>query len=283
MDVDEVSQRTVDTAGGSTAVSQGNGRNERPAMVSQGAPLFVEIFAGRGAFSKAALQAGFRVISVDHEVVQPFAPMVALDLTTEGGTRILWDVLQAPGLAAVHLGLPCGTSSRTRELPIPAALRKAGVPEPPPLRSAQYPLGLPNLALHHQRRVNSANILYRLAVEILVWCFIHGIVLSIENPANSWLWAALVALALEHSELAARALNQLAMVQFHACCHGSTRRKNTGWLSTPGVFEPLRAVCKTITPMRPGASSGKLEIGFLILRQRRSILICWHSEQQHVW
>ena len=62
MDVDEVSQRTVDTAGGSTAVSQGNGCNERPAMVSQGAPLFVEIFAGRGAFSKAALQAGFRVI-----------------------------------------------------------------------------------------------------------------------------------------------------------------------------------------------------------------------------
>lgn len=248
MDVDEVSQRTVDTAGGSTAVSQGNGRNERPAMVSQGAPLFVEIFAGRGAFSKAALQAGFRVISVDHEVVQPFAPMVALDLTTDGGTRILWDVLQAPGLAAVHLGLPCGTSSRARELPIPAALRKAGVPEPPPLRSAQYPLGLPNLALHHQRRVNSANILYRLAVEILVWCFIHGIVLSIENPANSWLWAALVALALEHSELAARALNQLEMVQFHACCHGSTRRKNTGWLSTPGVFEPLRAVCKNDHP-----------------------------------
>lgn len=95
----------------------------------------MELFAGRGAFSRAALQAGLRVVSVDHEVVQPFAPIVNLDLTTESGSRILWDVLNAPGVAAVHLGLPCGTSSRARELPIPEAMKRAGVPEPPPLIS----------------------------------------------------------------------------------------------------------------------------------------------------
>jgi len=198
-------------------------------MVSHDSPpLFVELFAGKGALSKAALQAGLRVVSIDHEVVQPFAPMVVLDLTTESGTRILWDVLRSPGLEAVHLGLPCGTSSRARERPIPAAMRNAGVPEPPPLRSAHHPLGLPNLAQHHQRRVDSANALYRLAIEILVWCHVHNIIISIENPANSWLWAALVALALEHSQAAAKALGQLQMVLFHACCHGSTRRKHTG-------------------------------------------------------
>ena len=225
--------------GGTAAVSQ------------EAAPLFVEICAGRGALSKAALQAGLRVVSIDHEVVQPFAPMVVLDLTTKSGTHILWDVLEAPGLEAIHLGLPCGTCSRARELPIPASLRKAGVPEPPPLRSAQYPLGLPNLALHHQRRVSSANALYRLAIEILVWCSEHGVVISIENPANSWLWAALVALALEHSEAAARALGRLTMVLFHACCHGSTRRKHTGWLSTPGVYEQLMATCQNDHPHEP--------------------------------
>ena len=139
MDGDEVSQRTVDPAGGAKAVSLSNGCDASTTMVSQGAPLFVEISAERRAFSEAALQAGFRVMSVDHEVVQPFAPMVALDLTTEGGTRILWDVLQAPGLAAARLGLPCGVSSRARALPILAALCKAGVPESPPLRSAQHP------------------------------------------------------------------------------------------------------------------------------------------------
>ena len=173
--------------------------------------------AGKGAFSKAALQAGLRVVSVDHEVVQPFAPIVALDLTSSSGTRILWDILQAPGIEAVNLGLTCGTSSRARELTIPESMRKAGVPEPPPLRSAQYPLGVPGLAEHHRKRVESANSLYRLAIEIVVFCYVHGIIISIENPANSWLWAALVALALEHSELAAKALNQLQRVSFVSC------------------------------------------------------------------
>ena len=67
-------------------------------------PLFVELFAGRGSFSRAAIQAGFRVISVDHQVDQPFAPMVTLDLTSPTGTTILWDILSAPGLGAVHMG-----------------------------------------------------------------------------------------------------------------------------------------------------------------------------------
>lgn len=87
----------------------------------------MELFAGRGAFSRAALQAGLRVVSVDHEVVQPFVPIVNLDLTTESGSRILWDILDAPGVAAVHLGLPCGTSSRARALPIPEAMKRAAI------------------------------------------------------------------------------------------------------------------------------------------------------------
>ena len=191
------------------------------------------------------------MVNIDHEVVQPFAPMVVLDLTTESGTRISWDALRSPGLEAVHLGLLCGTSSCARGVPIPAAMRNAGVPEPPPLRSAQHSIGLPNLSQHHQRRVDSANALYRLAIEILVLCHVHGIIMSSENPANGWLWAAFVALALEHSPAAAKILGQLQMVLFHACCHGSTRRRNTGWLSTPGVYDALSATCKNDQPYEP--------------------------------
>ena len=218
---------------------------------SNSTPLFVEIFAGKGAFSRAALQAGLRVVSIDHEVAQPLAPMVALDLTSKSGCDILWDILESPGVGAVHMGLPCGTSSRARELPIPQAMKQAGVPEPPPLRSAEFPMGLPNLAPHHQARVTSANILYALAVEIILWCFLRGIAVSVENPANSWLWAVLVWIAREHSAEAAKALNNLQMVLFHACCHGSTRRKHTGWLSTPGVFSKLQATCNNDHPHEP--------------------------------
>ena len=147
-------------------------------------PLFIELFAGRASLSRAAIQSGLRVISIDHEVVQPFAPIVTLDLTSSSGQKILWDVLTSPGVEAVHLGLPCCTSSRARERPIPREMRLAGVPEPPPLRSAEFPLGIPGLAHHHQRRIDSANCLYALAIEIILWCHRHKVVISIENPGK---------------------------------------------------------------------------------------------------
>ena len=53
-------------------------------------PLFVELFAGRGELSRAAIQTGLRVVSIDHEVVQPVAPLVTLDLTSSSGVAILW-------------------------------------------------------------------------------------------------------------------------------------------------------------------------------------------------
>ena len=193
-------------------------------------PYLSKYSLGRGSLSRAALQAGLRVISIDHEVAQPFAPLVTLDLTSKTGCDILWTILSAPGLRAVHLGLPCGTSSRARELPIPQAMRQAGVPEPPPLRSAEFPLGLPNLAPHHQCRVDSANALYFLAVEVILWCFLRGIVVSVENPANSWLWAALVYLAREHSEEAAKAFKQFGYGIF-SCLLSRLHKEEAHWVA----------------------------------------------------
>ena len=43
---------------------------------------------------------------------------------------------------------------------------------------------------------------------------------------------------------AAEAYNALEKVIFHACCHGSTRRKATGWLGTAGVYTDLEATCQ---------------------------------------
>ena len=84
----------------------------------------------------------------------------------------------------MHLGIPCGTASRARERPVAPALQAMGVPNPPPLRSAQFPLGMPNLSGIHQAKIESANKLYRLAVEILVYCHRRNIVVSVENPCK---------------------------------------------------------------------------------------------------
>ena len=102
--------------------------------MQDGPPIFLELFAGRASFSRAMIQSGFEVVSVDHKVGHPFAPIVSLDLTTESGKQILFRVLHHPRLFAIHFGLPCGTSSRAKEKPIPEELRAQGVPNPPQLR-----------------------------------------------------------------------------------------------------------------------------------------------------
>ena len=213
-------------------------------MPNSDVPLFVEIFAGRGSLSRAFSQAGFSVLSIDHDGSKALVPMITLDLTTSSGQAILWDILQSRNLLGIHLGLPCGTASLARERPVPEALRAQGAPNPPPLRSAMFPLGLPDLSEYHRAKVDSANTLYKLAIDIILFCRRQQIIVSVENPANSWLWAALVRLSLEHSAEAAEAYNALEKVVFHACCHGSTRRKATGWLGTAGVYTALEATCQ---------------------------------------
>lgn len=154
-------------------------------------------------------QAGFAVLSVDHENNSAVVPLVMLDLTKPSGVKILWDILSSTSLMAVHLGLPCGTASLARERPVPKSLQLQGVPNPPPLRSATMPLGLPGLSPLHQAKVDSANKLYELAIQIMLFCAQRNVVFSIENPANSWLWAALVLLSSKQSLAAAQAYNAL--------------------------------------------------------------------------
>ena len=190
------------------------------------------------------IQAGFAVLSIDHENNNAEVPIVSLDLTTPSGVAILWDILSSPSLMAIHLGLPCGTASLARERPVSKTLQEQGAQNPPPLRSAEYPLGKPGLKPFHQAKVHSANLLYALAIEILVFCCRRGVIISLENPTNSWLWAALTLLSAQHSEEAAQAYNALEKVVFHACCHGSLRRKSTAWMGTKSVFTVLAAVCQ---------------------------------------
>ena len=183
-------------------------------------------------------------MSVDHEVDAPLRPIVSLDLTTDSGQQILWSILASDRLLAAHLGLPCGTASKARDRPIPQELRRRGVPSPAPLRSAEYPLGIPGITGLNAVKVEKANTLYRLGLEILLYLDSRGIVVSIENPFSSYLWAALIQLTLQHSLQAMRVYNKMEMVRFHSCCHGSRRKKDTGWLSTPRVYTALQATCQ---------------------------------------
>ena len=192
-------------------------------------PFFVELFAGSASLSRAMADAGFSVIAVDHVSNKPHFPITRLDLTSSSGQAIFWDIVESPQLVAIHLGLPCGTASRARERKIPDSLRRQGVPEPPPLRSPRYPLGLPGLSSVNAAKVAAANALLRFCLQVILFCVIRSIV---------------ELLRIGFSRKFADAYNSLQMLQFHSCCFGSKRKKLTGWLASPGVFDELSRFCQ---------------------------------------
>ena len=255
-------------------------------------PLVVEVFAGKASLSRALLEAGFAVLSVDHEIKDPQTPIAALDLTTQSGQVVLWSMLEQPNLFAVHLGVPCGTSSRARERPVPKHLIRLGAPSPKPLRSGAHPLGVPGLSPINQARVDSANTLYKLTLDVTLHCLAKGIGVSIENPANSWTWAVFVALLVrDYDDSAKRLYNSLQPVLFHSCCHGGQRKKATQWLSTPDLFASLAAECQGDHPHEPFSVSRSAD-GWLfdtsleaaypkLLAQRVAACLCKWAVRQH--
>ena len=65
---------------------------------------------------------------------------------------------------------------------------------PQPLRSAEHLRGFPHLTGADKTKVSLANQLYQSAIRILQVCVILGCLVSIENPARSWLCALLAVL-----------------------------------------------------------------------------------------
>ena len=91
--------------------------------------------------------------------------------------RIIW----------VHFAPSCGTASRARERPL-KALEKQGYRLPKPLRSHEFPLGVPGLKGTDKYRTETANITYSRTAVLATMLHEWGIAISIENPLNSIFW-----------------------------------------------------------------------------------------------
>ena len=182
---------------------------------------------------------------MDHVLHDPQVPVTLLDLTEPSQQRILTDLLHSRPPEYIHLGMPCGTASRARERPVSKSKVLQGAPQPPPLRSADHPLGLPHINPESTSgiRLKKANQLYSFAVDILLIAMKYNIAISLENPYRSWFWAAILALVqARNNPSLTKFWDSLTEIFFHNCCHGGQRKK--GWKSTPGVFHTLAAVCQ---------------------------------------
>ena len=199
--------------------------------------------------SRAFLDSGFHALSVDHIVLpEAKAPVTVLDLTCQPHQTILLDIVASRIPDYLHFGLPCGTASRARDKPVAKSLQRLGAPSPPQLRSAQFPLGNPDIPADSINGVRlakfKANALYKFALELLLLVMGTHCVVSFENPARSWFWAAMTALVLKwHTPSLTKFWNSLSDVEFDTCCHGGSRKKLTRWKSTSGIFETLQKFC----------------------------------------
>eukprot|EP00435_Cladocopium_sp_Y103_P075591 s8_g60.t1 len=120
-------------------------------------PFAVEFCSGTAGLTAQLRKGGMTsAFGVDHIIkAGNKAPVVKLDIATPEGEELARSYIQSPLCAYAHFGLPCGTSSRAREIEVP------GMKTPPaPLRDADWPDGKPNLPKRDAERVAAANRVY---------------------------------------------------------------------------------------------------------------------------
>ena len=187
---------------------------------------------------------------IDHHSnrFEPKVSFLPIDLSTLSAQHLMDDLVHQMRPLWIHCGIPCGTASRARQLPISSRLKALGVPTPRPLRSAKFPLGLPDLTTLEAAKVESASAVYRTCVRVLFAAYKVNSIVSIENPARAWTWAALAALVVQFGrdngcpDFVDWYFN-LHDVFFSMCMHGGQRKKDTRLKSSPQIFSSLAAQC----------------------------------------
>eukprot|EP00913_Durusdinium_trenchii_P008689 g8162.t1 len=196
-----------------------------PLVVRSYGPWFLEVFSGTARLSTYVASLGIPVLPpVDIELSEMVPQAVdVLDLE-------IWDrIMQLAHVGAiffVHLGTPCNSFSSARKL-------DGG---PPPLRSPQCPMGLPDLSEANQGILFLGNMFACRSVELAMAVFSTGGDFSIENPLLSLLWA--TPLLVELARLA-----RCFDVDFDQCVYGAPSVKPTRLRVTAQIFEVLSVSC----------------------------------------
>ena len=179
--------------------------------------VFIEIFCGCGRLGKAvSRECNLPVLLWDVN----FGP--EYDLLVPGNRRLILGWLRSGRIKGGHLGLPCNSFTRARDNP----------PGPPPLRSNQHVLGLPNLSPKDQIKVDIGNCLMKFAVLVLNISLLLHVPMTLENPRTSRLW-----LCPQIQKLLRR--KHVLVVHVEFCMFGTAWKKPTSFLGVWITFDPL--------------------------------------------
>lgn len=183
----------------------------RPALeVARSLPevVFLELFSGCGRLGRC-----FSRMCNTHVLLWDISMGPDYDLRKLHNRHKIMGWMRANRVCGGHLGTPCNSFSRARDNP----------PGPPPLRSNDCVLGLPNLSPKDQQKVHDGNTLMRFSVCILCLALALCQPWTMENPATSRLW-----LCPAVQRLLRRKHVQLATVEY--CMFGMRWRKSTKFL-----------------------------------------------------
>ena len=191
----------------------------------------MEVFAGTAGLSHACAKAHIAClppIDIDaSELVH-----VAVNILEPGALEKVLRYLRSGIVAHVHFGTPCASFSMARK-------NDGG---PPPLRSRTRVRGVCGLSAGDQEKVDIANKLLDITVELARAASGAGATWSIENPASSLLW---LDEAIKRLELGTGAVK----VMIDMCQFGAKFKKPTCLMTTSKGLRRMRRIC-------PGKSRG---------------------------
>jgi len=239
----------------SAAVSEDNDQEQ---------PGAIEVMCGVAHLTLELQKVGFQAVGIDHKGCKdkPVAKSLWIDLTTRRGQLEFWDIVRSRNIKYVHFAPPCGTASAARNI------RRKGI-DPKPLRSSEYPDGLPNLEGANQGRVNSANELYKFVARAAEKLEAMGVSWSIENPTNSLMWATSWFADLARKSSDKSEPHHHSTVSFDMCMHGGQRaKKTTFWFGGVIDLSPLQAQCDKSHDHLPWGATGDPADPFATARER---------------
>jgi hypothetical protein len=151
-------------------------------------PVVIEFFCGSARLTASLKEVGFKdSFGVDHKLDKAVATAKRLDLTEKTDQLVLFQWLQSPLVVGIFLAPPCGTCSLARNIKLRDS---TGSPlhGPKPLRSTDWPEGLPGLGHKDRIRVSAANKLYDFLAAVVDMAHELGLLVVVENPRSSLFW-----------------------------------------------------------------------------------------------
>lgn len=191
----------------------------------------LEIFAGSAILCSIAKQYGMQSSLAVDKLQKPGArsSIIKLDLTRDVDRSVLDKWLDSDMLLWIHLAPVCGTASRAREIRVLPT-------DPRPLRSREHPDGLPDLSGSELCRVRIANQLFDFACEVFLKASRKGILVTMENPSNSYFWSTTFFLSLWKC-------TDLFCADFQVCMYGGSRAKWTRIVANFDAIGELSIEC----------------------------------------